>query len=208
MRYSTLILTLIILHTFIYGLENRKESCTELNLILNLDLKISDVKIYEDSCGSKEAFTSSKTSFGYGKYGVNINDSIDASKILEQIENTIQPLYFQQYIDSFLFQKEYFYELPDSNVYAIIYEFENFHGGLGGTYPGNTFNMNTMPSKKYLKCQFESLTNTIEKIYGEHKESENFGIVREWIFEDKVIHLNLTLGTKSHRRLRLVVYEN
>jgi len=45
------------------------------------------------------------------------------------------------------------------------------------------------------------------KKVGNYNEYENFGTVREWILSNKKIHLNLTLGQKENRRLRLVIYD-
>ena len=42
---------------------------------------------------------------------------------------------------------------------------------------------------------------------GNYNEYQNYGTVREWDLSEKKIHLNLTLGQKGNRRLRLVIYK-
>lgn len=187
---------LILIFLFLYSCKTDKvgfDSCSNFSYSLNLNLTISDFRLIEKKLNSEETFTESKDQFGYRK------------RPLEQNEIG-QPKFFIQKIDEHLVEKTYYYNLPDSNVYAIIYEWENVHGAMGGTYP-KTLQIEKMPSKEYLKCQFQKLTDSLTISIGKYKESENFGTVREWHLNGKTVHLNLTLENKTNRRLRLVVFK-
>jgi hypothetical protein len=165
-----------------------------MDFSLELGLTISDYRLIEKKIKSKEVFTETENHFGCREGPLNENEKN-------------QPIFFTGKIDEYIVERTYYYNLPDSNVYAIIYEFENLHGAMNGTYPIDTFHIDKMPTEKYLKCQFQNITDKIVKKVGNYDEYENFGTVREWKLSNKKIQLNLTLGQKENRRLRLVIYD-
>ena len=129
---------------------NSEINCTKLNFSFDLDLSISDYRLIEKNSVSREVFTETIDEFGYRKTPLENNEKS-------------QPIFFVQKIDDYLIEKTYYYSVPDSIVYAIIYEFENVHGVMNGTYPVDTFRIDKIPSEEYLKCQFQNITDSIAK---------------------------------------------
>lgn len=171
-----------------------KQDCSDLKYSLNLNSSISEFRLVEKELNSIEVFTQTNNEFGYRE------------RPIEQNERN-QPKFFIQELDSHIVETTYYYDLPDSSVYAVIYEWKNIHGAMGGTYPSEVYQTDKMPSEEYLICQFDKLTDSLINEIGDFIEYENFGTVREWKLSDKTVHLNLILGRKTNRRLRLVLYE-
>lgn len=185
---------ILALFVFFCSSKNIEKDCSELKYSLDLNFTIPQVRPIEKELNSVEVFTDVTYGFGYRKFPLKENEKN-------------QPKFFIQKLDDYLVETTYYYDLPDSNVYALIYEWENVHGALRGTYIGDTFSIDKMPTEEYLKCQFQELTTQIKSKFGNYNESVNFGVVREWNSKNINVHLNLTLGKKTDRRLRLVAYK-
>ncbi len=189
----TFIILLVLASCQSYDREGNQD-CSDLKYSLELSSPISDFRIVEKELNSIEVHSQTTNQFGYRE------------RPLVQNERN-QPKFFIQELDSHIVETTYYYDLPDSNVYAIIYEWENIHGSMGGTYPSEVYQIDKMPSEEYLKCEFDKLSGSLTKSVGDFVEYENFGTIREWKLSDKTVHLNLTLGSKTNRRLRLVIYK-
>ncbi|MCF8298557.1 MAG: hypothetical protein K9J13_13500 [Saprospiraceae bacterium] len=190
-------LTIILIFLTTYVFVSNKivdQDYSDLKYSLDLSLTIPEFRLIENKLNSTEVFTEIENEFGY------------KNKPLKQSEKN-QPKFFIQKIDNYTVVKAYYYNLPDSNVYAIIYEYENIHGLVGGSYLSDTLSIAEIPSEEYLKSEFQKLTKSLTEELGKFKEYENFGLIREWKLKDKTVHLNLTLGNITSRRLRLVICE-
>lgn len=184
----------LILTSCQFGSEIVEQDCSDLKYILELDLPLSEIRIFEKKLSSTEAFTESQNEFGYRKRALKSNEKN-------------QPKIFIQELDGHSVETYYYYEFPDSNVYAIVYEWENLYGYMGGIYPINEIQMDNLPSEGYLKCEFENLSKSLIQKLGDFRESQNFGIVREWELANKTVHLKMTLGARTNHRLRLVIFD-
>jgi hypothetical protein len=194
MKVNIIFIILFILTSCQSNNTEGKQDCSDLKYSLELNSTISEFRLIENELNSIEVFTQTNNEFGYRE------------RPIEQNEKN-QPKFFIQKLDSHIVETSYYYNLPDSNVYAIIYEWGNIYGAMGGTYPSEVYQTDRMPSEEYLKCEFDKLTDSLTKKIGNFIEYENFGTVREWKLSEKTVQLNLTLGSKTNRRLRLLIYE-
>lgn len=181
-----------------------------LDYTTDLPITISQIRKIEKSFKSYES-KGHKITFGYQK------------RPLTQSENNFAIVFYRKN-KNYDVQIKYFYELPDSNIYGIIYEFDFYvrkPETRGKSYPKSrdslTIIANDSISKisydsinnttEYFNNQFEAISNSVSAKYGKYHENNTDCISRIW--NDKGITINLSYrNCKSitYKRLRLVIY--
>lgn len=190
---NRLLIVFVFVISFSATLKNDEKKCSELRYSLNLNYTIPEIRRHEKELKSIENFSTINFSFGYRKTPLKSNEKN-------------QPKFFLQKHDEYIVEKAYYYNLPDSSVYAAIYEWKDVFRITGKSSSTDTFNIDKALTAKYLKCQFQKLTDEIKNKVGEYKEHENYGTIREWEYNGTIAHLNFTLE-KDVKRLRLVIYK-
>lgn len=182
----------------------------QLDYITDLPITIPQIRKIEKSFKSYQS-KGYKIKFGYQE------------RTLTQSEDNFAIVFYRKN-KNYDVQINYFYELPDSNIYGIIYEF-NFYVRKPETrdkgYPKSrdslTVILNDSISKisfdsinttaEYFNNQFEAISNSISEKHGKYNENNTDCISRIW--NDKNISINLSYRNCegiTYKRLRLVIY--